>query len=846
MDTVTYKVVYVDRRVSQERDLHRDDPLPILASASTAGDAQFFVDDEEVITNLQAILSVFTFVSICTSGPSCVSKLSDLGKHQPTPTLLILDIPKTEHEGEIGNSGRHHDSGIAAGPSDPMYGLSLLRFVCLEIEKGRISELVIPIALISGAQDELREVFPGTFGDRGDSSWADEDDEASRLTRCVDCGALDVLISPFSQERVKALSLHCYRAAKKHCQYASRARKLSWVGVPEVQKCKANDYAYLREKMVSELMTDIIKPKKAPSTPSGIQIPISPTRKDLIRRVIGRWHFSAHEFTDAELLQAAHTMFEHAFTMPEVNEYRIPSGYRLTDFLMTTRAAYNEQIPYHNFRHVVDVLQAVFVMLVQLGALPPYPGSIIPPESLNKVGLASLIRPVDALILMIAAIGHDVGHPGVNNAFLVKLRAPLAQVYNDKSVLESFHCAAFSQVLRKNWPETQDLELRKLMIETILATDMGLHFDYMAKLETLKSQLQDAGGVENWDEKTTSTNRTILCSMLIKCADISNVARGHDCAAQWATILIEEFSRQASMEKDLGIPSSLVAAPMMGNILALAKSQTGFMNLFAIPLFKSCSEVMPALKFTVDELSSNIQKWTLTIKDCEERNMSVGNSPKPPGVQSSDEPEITLHNPSESSPSGLSASALADSKASRGSESNSHRSSYEWSDRSGQCSVIHGANARSVISSSFNDSRPSSGPQDTSRRSSATVPSDIPLDRRLSASSTEQPTYKPNTLSPKESKSLTPQYNGNGSTARSKKEKVSYGAFPPPEKTPSPSSLALNVPANPADRPRSSPPNFGEPNEKNAALTVATQTVERRPSRFFKKFWNKRKHREES
>lgn len=191
--------------------------------------------------------------------------------------------------------------------------------------------------------------------------------------------------------------------------------------------------------------------------------------------------------------------------------------------MVTSKAAYNDQIPYHNFRHVVDVLQAVFAMLIQLGSLPPYPGSIIPAESLNNAGLASLIRPVDALILLVAAVGHDVGHPGVNNAFLVKMKAPLAQVYNDKSVLESFHCAAFTQVLRRHWPEVQELEMRKLMIDTILATDMGLHFEYMGKFEGMKSQLRQSGGVETWDEKMISANRTLLCSILIKCADISNV-----------------------------------------------------------------------------------------------------------------------------------------------------------------------------------------------------------------------------------------------------------------------------------------------------------------------------------
>lgn len=29
-----------------------------------------------------------------------------------------------------------------------------------------------------------------------------------------------------------------------------------------------------------------------------------------------------------------------------------------------------------------------------------------------------LLRPIDMLALLMAAIGHDVGHPGVNNGFM--------------------------------------------------------------------------------------------------------------------------------------------------------------------------------------------------------------------------------------------------------------------------------------------------------------------------------------------------------------------------------------------------------------------------------------------
>jgi 3',5'-cyclic-nucleotide phosphodiesterase len=201
----------------------------------------------------------------------------------------------------------------------------------------------------------------------------------------------------------------------------------------------------------------------------------------------------------------------------------------LTSFLVACRSAYNSFVPYHNFRHVIDVLQAVFYFLVQLGTLPPYPpGSPLrnPSKSHPKPPIPSLLAPFDALTLLITAIGHDVGHPGVNNAFLVTLNAPLAQLYNGRSVLESFHCAAYSQILRRYWPAAfSGTEMRQLMISSILATDMGLHFDYMKRLGRLQEKLHENGGSDGWNGRTMQEYRTLACSLLIKCADISNVVR---------------------------------------------------------------------------------------------------------------------------------------------------------------------------------------------------------------------------------------------------------------------------------------------------------------------------------
>lgn len=177
---------------------------------------------------------------------------------------------------------------------------------------------------------------------------------------------------------------------------------------------------------------------------------------------------------------------------------------------------------YHNFRHACDVTQAVFHFLVSTGVVPPLPGSDV---KVIKNPVSEILQPFHALVLVISAIGHDVGHPGVNNAFLVKLNAPLAQLYNDRSVLESFHCAAFSQILRRYWPAAfSDVFVRKYMISSILSTDMGIHAQYISRLGSLQQVYASKGdSLDGISNDTREEYRDLLCCLLLKCADICNV-----------------------------------------------------------------------------------------------------------------------------------------------------------------------------------------------------------------------------------------------------------------------------------------------------------------------------------
>lgn len=99
------------------------------------------------------------------------------------------------------------------------------------------------------------------------------------------------------------------------------------------------------------------------------------------------------------------------------------------------RAIYHAPNPYHNYIHAIDVLQATYSFLMDIGVVPPWsflrdltpdtPAWRRPEETVSPVhGLGTrrareVMRPQDVFAIIVAAMGHDVGHPGLSNAFMV-------------------------------------------------------------------------------------------------------------------------------------------------------------------------------------------------------------------------------------------------------------------------------------------------------------------------------------------------------------------------------------------------------------------------------------------
>ncbi|EEH47928.1 3',5'-cyclic-nucleotide phosphodiesterase PDE2 [Paracoccidioides brasiliensis Pb18] len=638
MDPGDSCAVYLDDRVKEQRW--------VVRNASTSSETKVtglqcaIPEDPELHTNVELFLGVFKKVFLTKSRKEFAKILTEVNEScrpNSNPLFALVAISIIGSSQDTPQSSEHPPNSTLTKPpsrrtevgrvlpfssdEDEFCAIDLLARFSSNLKAQDEVNLAVPIAVLRFVQENDGEIY---------STQREEDFSmvTKCINRCLDAGVVDVLISPLDAPRVQALLVHAYRihkSAREEQLQSTENRKLrkhSWVGASDSQQ----PYGYLRELMVTKLMKRICNPEeevedsqtryasslKVSQDTRGLAGPgnleILHDRKHLVEIEISTWSFSAHDFSEDELVHASFTMIQHALKMPELEHWRIPST-ELHSFLLATRATYNSFVLYHNFRHAVDVLQSTFHLLVCMGVLPRYPDGIT--QCSTRSPIALLLTPFDALTLLITALGHDVGHPGVNNIFLVKLSAPLAQLYNDTSVLESFHCAAFSQILRMHWPVVfADMKLRKLMISSILATDMGIHFKFMESLNALQEKYHKSHTTQGWKPQDIEAHRSLLCGLLIKCADISNVARPWVIAERWTNILQEEFAHQGEMEKNVGIETALFGGPPeLGNIPKLAKGQMDFMKLFALPLFEGMADIIPEMAFTAVEIRRNWSTW---------------------------------------------------------------------------------------------------------------------------------------------------------------------------------------------------------------------------------------------
>jgi len=302
----------------------------------------------------------------------------------------------------------------------------------------------------------------------------------------------------------------------------------------------------------------------------------------------------------------------HAATMYFVRSHTFEPGCdteTVARFLEAVEMGYLLTCHYHNWFHAVDVAHCVY-MLLQMCCCGVY------------------LTTAERHALLISAVCHDIGHPGVNNSFVVETSHELAIRYNDKSPLENMHCARMFEILDDATcnvfvalSKRQFQDVRSVCIDAILHTDNALHFGMIKEVRMLaevNSEVMSAS-VDLYNEKPESfptadvvecfkspDTRRLLVNFFLHYADISNSAKPFRICRIWVLQILEEFFVQGDEEKRLGVP---VQAFNDRENVNRASSQIGFIEFLVSPMYFAAMKVLPPTALLAKQLVSNMKTW---------------------------------------------------------------------------------------------------------------------------------------------------------------------------------------------------------------------------------------------
>jgi len=264
-------------------------------------------------------------------------------------------------------------------------------------------------------------------------------------------------------------------------------------------------------------------------------------------------------------------------------EYKKVSPLALKEFILDVCDAYLD-VPYHNLHHATNVLHTTYMLL-------------------NKCELYDKLNPDILFATLIAALVHDIGHPGNNNIFEINTFSELALKYNDLSVLEQHHCAlAFELVKKNNLNSNMNRDdfclFRKTIVTCILGTDMAHH---KASTELLIKKTNTGFDFKILDEQI------LVCKMLLHAADIGNPIQTPEVCEEWSTLVSQEFHNQAMKETEHGIKPthSLVSCE-----LSFYSGEINYIKYVCLPYWEALTEIFTQLGDELEKIYQNLSIFT--------------------------------------------------------------------------------------------------------------------------------------------------------------------------------------------------------------------------------------------
>lgn len=349
-----------------------------------------------------------------------------------------------------------------------------------------------------------------------------------------------------------------------------------------------------------------------------------------LRDTVMNYSIDPNDYRNQELISMTMVIFQHYELF---DEFQFDEE-TATNFIRLVAEMYNPDNYFHNFKHAWGVMHMSFHILLN--------------------GASRYVDKFDILTILVAAICHDVCHPGNSNAFEVATQTNVSKIYKHKDeicVLERYHAKVTHKLLTAD--ETSDHDILAALSPAqkerfhqqvdfiIMGTDMGKHsvlVEEARNFAALHGASGNADSVVSQECKSSASSSSVdpcvssslaaqqpflmlksnsldstlfdaeerrnFTRIVVHSADIGAQTQSQAIALKWVERVYSEYRLQADRERKLGIMTS----PFLHDLKEESKifsTQSSFIQDIVEPIWLALVQMIPDLKFALDQLVAN-------------------------------------------------------------------------------------------------------------------------------------------------------------------------------------------------------------------------------------------------
>ena len=306
------------------------------------------------------------------------------------------------------------------------------------------------------------------------------------------------------------------------------------------------------------------------------------------------WDFDPETFDDATLQRLLVTMVS-SLGLLRACQVEVQA---FETFVDLARQHYTGEGTFHTWRHAFTVTHVAWRFLDR--------------DDMQRYGL----KPLDKLALLLAALCHDLEHPGKTNAFMVNSGSPQALRFNDVSVLENQSALVGWELVTESemllhMQQSMRVKLRKLMLRAILDTDMSRHKLVLAQMHTAFPG--NTHGQTDRCPLVPFETRSLLVAFLLHTADLSCPLMTPALNRRLVSNLEAEYEAQAAFEVEHKMPRTTITP---NGPRQAALSEMNFIMFVAAPLYKTLADISADLGGEcLVRLEANRKAWELMAEE---------------------------------------------------------------------------------------------------------------------------------------------------------------------------------------------------------------------------------------